>query len=219
MSPTDASIHILIADDHSIFRDGVRLTIDRLAAEGFVVAGEAPHGRAVLELLHHIRADLVLMDIEMPVMNGIEATAALRDQHPGLPVIALSSHNDLHSISDMLAAGARGYLLKNVERDELLLAVRSVVRGGTYFTPSVAPHIKEWMQHQLATRRGDGLSEREREVISLLCQGCTNRQIADSLQISKRTVDGHRERIMAKTNTRNLVEIMAYAVKFGLHRH
>ncbi|GAA4323342.1 response regulator transcription factor [Flaviaesturariibacter amylovorans] len=218
MSSSEASIRILVADDHGIFREGLQLAIGRLAAEGLLLVAEAPHGRAALEVLQHVPVDLVLMDIEMPVMDGIQATARLREEHPEIPVIALSSHNDLPSISEMITAGARGYLLKSVERGELLQAVRTVARGGTYFTPGVAAQLKEWMQHNLANARGEGLSEREREVIVLLCKGFSNKQIGDALRISKRTVDGHRERIMNKIRAHNLADIIAYAIKFGLHR-
>ncbi|MCW3074593.1 MAG: two component transcriptional regulator, LuxR family [Flaviaesturariibacter sp.] len=215
MTANPDTITVFIADDHLIFRDGLKLLISKLAMQGLCCIGEAENGNGLLEQLGHLQPDIILMDIQMPQLDGIETTAYLQKHFPAIKVLALSSHEDLWSVADMIAAGAKGYLLKNTEKDELLTAIKKVHGGGTYFTPAVAAHLETISQIRVSEKK---LTRRETELVRLLCRGQANKEIASTMQISIRTVEGHRKNIMVKLNAFHPADIMTYAVKHGIHK-
>ena len=201
---------VLLVDDHALFRTGLcRL----LEAEGIAeVVGEAGNGEEFLALLDV--ADVVLLDIDMPVMGGVEAAGRALALRPGLRIITLSMHGDEQYYFAMLAAGVKGFLLKNSEMDEVAAAIAIVAEGGTYFSQELLQGLVGMLK---ATPADDNdLSEREIEILLDICAGLSNQEIADKLFISKRTVDKHRANIMLKTGSRNTANLVVYAVKRGL---
>ncbi len=211
------AIKIIIVDDHEIFRDGLRIALRKDPT--IEIAGEAENGAKAIELATLVRPDVVIMDIQMPVMDGIEATRKLRKLFPNLPVIALSMFQDEQHIIDMLDAGASGYLLKNVSRGELITAIQTVSSGGNYYDS----HISRILTKMIASTKnnpfhnlvvsGTMFSEKELEIIRLICTQYSNREIAETLGLSVRTIEGYRERIQEKTGARNAVGIAIYAIK------
>lgn len=211
------SITIIVADDHKLMRDGLRTLLER--EPDMEVAAEADSGRSALQLAAEIKPTLVIMDIAMPDMNGIEATRKIVAEVPETRVLALSMHPDKRFIVEILKAGASGYLLKNCAFEELASAVRTVLRGRTYLCPEVAELVIGDYVDQL--RKGDGsafsvLSAREREVLQLLAEGKGTADIADRLCISSKTVETYRRHIMDKLNMRSIAELTKYALREGL---
>jgi len=215
MSP----IRILLVDDHAVVRAGLRMLLG--ADPELQIVGEAENGAQALHLTDELAPDVVLMDISMPDMNGIEATRKIKEQNPNVVVLALTMHEDDQYFFEMLAAGASGYVPKRAAPNDLLSAIHAVHNGGVFLFPSVARVlVQDYVQR--AARAGaaghsfDVLTEREREVLALIAQGLSNQEIADQLVISAKTVNRHRENIMAKLNLHSRVELVRYAIEKGL---
>jgi DNA-binding NarL/FixJ family response regulator len=208
-------IRILIADDHGIVRTGLRLLFEKL--DGMEVVGEASNGHEAVKLAAELNPDAVIMDIAMPLLNGIEATAQILKQSPRSAVIILSMHADESYIVRALDAGARGYLLKDTADDVMEDAVHTVVRGKPYFTPSIAQTIVEEYVRMMRERKVQDsyelLTEREKQVLQLLAEGKSNKEAAALLQVSPYTVETHRTNLMQKLNLHNTAELVLYAVR------
>jgi len=211
------SIRILLADDHKIVRDGLRTLIGKEA--GMEVIGEAENGRKALKMAEKIRPNVVIMDVTMPDMNGIEATRKMLTEVPGVKVIALSMHSDRRFVLGMLEAGASGYLMKDCAFDELAKAVRSVATGQTYLSPSIADVLVKGyldkVNEKISAARSP-LTEREREILQLLAEGRSSKEIAAHLGVSVKTVETHRRNMMQKLNMRSVAELTKYAIREGL---
>ncbi len=209
---------IVIADDHSVVRQGLRVWLER---SGTVeVVGEASDGREAVAVAEELRPDVVIMDIAMPMLNGIEATAQITRRNPDTKVIILSMYDDEGYILRSLSAGATGYLLKESTETDMLPAVRSVCAGKPYFTQSVAKLLLEDYVRVLRQNNGqdsyDLLTEREKEVLQLLAHGKSNKEVAQLLNLSPHTVDSHRTNLMQKLGLHNTAEIVLYAVRKGI---
>ena len=211
------TIRVLLADDHKIIRDGLKTLIDREA--GLEVIAEAEDGRQTVRLAQKLRPNVVIMDVTMPDMNGIEATRKIVEEASGVRVIGLSMHTDRRYILGMLEAGASGYLLKDCAFEELAAAIRNVVGGNTYLSPRIADVVvKGYLDKAPGLLRGagSGLTAREREVLQLLAEGMAAKEIASHLNVSVKTVETHRRNMMEKLNMRSIAELTKYAVREGL---
>jgi two-component system response regulator NreC len=212
-----SKIRILIADDHSIVREGVRMILD--GQEDFEVVGEASTGRQALEEARRLRPDVVVMDISMPDMTGIEATRKIRSELSQTQVMGLTMHEDESYVFELLKAGAAGYVLKRAAAEDLVAAVRASHQGEAFLYPTVAKLVvQDFLQRATAQDRAtlDGLTEREREVLTLIAEGLTNQEIAGRLYISIKTVQTHRAHIMEKLNLHDRTELVRYAIRKGL---
>jgi two-component system, NarL family, response regulator NreC len=208
-------IRILIADDHGIVRKGLRLQLEQ--NRDFEVVAEATEGREALRLVEELHPDVVLMDIAMPNLNGIQATSQLVKKNPQTAVIILSMYSDETYLMRTLAAGAKGYLLKESADADLDQAVRSVAQGKPFFSPAIADTLLEDYMRQLQQKglqdSYDLLTEREKEILQLLAEGKSNKDIACMLNLSTNTVETHRTRLMQKLNLHSSAEIVLYAVR------
>jgi two-component system response regulator NreC len=209
----DRVIKILLADDHTIVRQGLRLILS--AQPDLQVVGEAANGREAVDLAHKLQPDIVVIDVAMPELNGIEATRRMIESTPRLRVLVLSMHKEPVYVREILKAGARGYILKDAIDTELLSAVRSVARGDGYISPAVSGALLSDYRHNV-TDPIDLLSSREREVLQLIAEGKTNKEIATRLNLSVYTVDSHRGKIMDKLNLHSTGELVRFAVRHGL---
>lgn len=206
-------ITILLADDHSVVRQGFRRILESQA--DMEIVGEASNGREAIERATTLSPDVVVMDVAMPELNGIEATRRLMESSPRTRVLALSMHKDAVYVREILRAGARGYLLKDAIDADLLAAVRAIARGEGYLSPAIADAVlTDYRQH--VTDPIDLLTSREREVLQLIAEGKTNKEIATDLKLSVYTVDAHRGRIMEKLNLHSTGELVRFAVRKGL---
>jgi len=204
---------VLLADDHAIVRQGFRLILD--AEDDIEVIGEASSGREAVELAEKLSPDVIVMDVAMPELNGIEATRRITEAMPRTRILALSMHRDSVYVREILRAGARGYLLKDAIDKDLVSAVRSVAKGDGYISPAVADAVlSDYRRH--VTDPIDLLSSREREVLQMLAEGMTNKDIATALNLSVHTVDAHRGRIMEKLNLHSIGELVRFAMRAGL---
>jgi len=210
------NLRIILADDHAIFREGLRALLqDQPHME---VLAEAEDGREAVRLARELKPDLVVMDVTMPGLNGVDATHQITSASPKIKVIALSMHADQRRVAEMLAAGASGYLLKNSAFEELLQAIQAVVEHGNYFSPPViGPIVRDYLK--LSSREqpsGSSLTPREREVLQLLAEGNSSKEAAFLLHLNVKTVDTHRQRIMKKLDLHNLADLTKYAIREGL---
>jgi two-component system response regulator NreC len=205
-------VKILLADDHTIVRQGLKLILS--AHSDLEVVGEAANGREAVELAEKLRPDIVLMDVQMPELNGIDATKKMVAANPRIRILVLSMHKESVYVREILKAGARGYILKDAIDTELLNAVRSVARGDGYISPAVSSALNDKVKDP--TNPVDMLSPREREVLLLIADGKTNKEIATRLNLSVYTVDSHRGRIMEKLNLHSAGELVRFAMKNGL---
>lgn len=209
----NSKIQILLADDHAVVRQGFGRI---LAGEpDMEVVGEASNGREAVERTAELKPDVVVMDVAMPELNGIEATRALLQALPRTRVLAVSMHKDAVYVREILRAGAKGYLLKDAHDHDLIEAVRTVAQGKGYISPAVAQSVLIDYRKHVADPI-DRLTIREREVLQLIAEGKTNKEIALLLNVSAYTVDAHRGNIMEKLNLRSAVEIVRMAMKHGL---
>jgi len=206
-------IRILLADDHALVRRGFAMILS--AQPEMEIAGEAGNGREAVELAEKLKPDVVVMDVTMPELNGIEATRRLIEAAPRARVLALSMHKDAVYVREILRAGARGYLLKDSADADLLAAVRAVAKGEGYLSPGVSDAVlTDYRRH--VTDPLDLLTSREREVLQMIAEGKTNKEIATSLNLSVYTVEAHRGRIMEKLNLHSTGEMVRFAVRSGL---
>jgi two-component system response regulator NreC len=208
----------MLADDHVVVRSGLRMLLE--AQPDMEIVAEAESGSEALTKARSLRPNVVLMDIQMPDMNGIEATRHIKEVAPATAVLALTMHEDDHYFFEMLQAGASGYLPKRAAPDDLLHAIRVVARGEVFLYPSLAVRlVQDFLKRQASGEEtaGEGeLTGREQEVLVLIAQGLTNPEIADRLVISVKTVDRHRENIMRKLNLHSRIELVKYALRSGL---
>jgi DNA-binding NarL/FixJ family response regulator len=206
-------IRILLADDHQVVRQGFKMILS--AQPDMEVVGEAANGREAVELAEQGKPDIVVMDVAMPELNGIEATRRLLGALPHARVIALSMHKDSVYVREVLRAGARGYLLKDSGAEDLVRAIRAVAGGESWLSPAVSNAVlDDYRRH--VTDPIDLLTSREREVLQMLAEGKTNKEIATILNLSVYTVDAHRGRIMEKLNLHSINELVRFAVRQGL---
>jgi len=209
---------ILVVDDHAIVREGVRMILAK--ESDLEVVGEAGDGEQALELTERLRPDVVIMDISMPGMGGIEATQTIRTRHPEVQVLALTMHEDESYIFQLLRAGAAGYVLKRAAAQDLVQAVRAAAKGEAFLYPSVARKVVEDYLKRVEMgeerQRYDGLTAREKEILTLIAQGLSNQQIAEKLFISIKTVQTHRAHVLEKLKLHDRTELVRYAIRKGL---
>jgi DNA-binding NarL/FixJ family response regulator len=208
---------ILLADDHKLIREGLRLLLEKRGR--ITIVGEADNGISAVRMARDLKPDLVLMDIAMPDLNGIEATRRIRTEVPGVKVIALSMHMDKRFVRHMFAAGASGYVLKESAFEEVSMAIKAVAMGRLYISPKITDQVlAEYVKQLIKPSAGEEspLSGREREVLQMLAEGKSSRKIAERLHISVTTVDTHRKHIMDKLGFRSIAELTKYAVREGL---
>lgn len=213
------SVTILLVDDHRMMREGLRLVLDQESE--FKVAGEAANGRDAVVLAEQLKPDIVIMDIGMPDLNGIDATREIRRISPTSRIVALSTYSDKRYVLGMLEAGASGYVLKNAAAEELVHAIQQIVRGQKYLSPELTSTVVNvYLQRMLTATPpvGQILSPRERETLQLLAEGKTSKEIAAQLFISVKTVDMHRQNLMNKLGLRSVAELTKYAIREGLTR-
>ena len=209
-------IRILLADDHTLVRAGLRALVESI--EGAEVVAETGEGREALELIGTHRPDVVLLDIGMPGMNGLEVARRASEASPRTRVIILSMHAEDSYVRQAMRAGVAGYLLKGAAVSELPLALQSVMRGETYLTPRVSQTVVEGM---LSDRPGgsdplDGLTQRQREILQLIAEGRSTKEIAGTLDVSVKTVETHRARLMERLGIRDVAGLVRFAIKAGL---
>ena len=209
------SIRVLLADDHGLVRKGLRFVLEN--EPGMEVVGEAADGREVVRMVEELNPSVVIMDIAMPHLNGIDAAAQIVKQNPDLAVIMLSVHSDESYLLRALNAGARGYLLKDSAELDVVRAVRAAAQGRPFFSPAIAQTLLEdymrYLQQRQLQDSYDLLTDREKEVLQLLAEGKSNKEVATVLDVSLYTVETHRTHIMQKLNLHNTAEIVLYAVR------
>ncbi|HHU58345.1 MAG TPA: response regulator transcription factor [Bacteroidales bacterium] len=206
------SIRVFLVDDHTLFLKGLKSLLDPL--HDFTVIGEAYNGLEFLEKFEAARPDVVLMDISMPEMDGIEASKKVLEQDPNLKIITLSMYGDQEYYSRMLEIGVRGFVLKDSDIQEVKTAIHTVAEGGNYFSqPLLRGLILARKENPPTEQEDDQLSERELEVLLEICQGLSNNEIADKLFISKRTVEKHRANVLLKTGCKNTASLVVFAIK------
>lgn len=206
-------IRILLADDHVLVRQGFRMIL--AAQPDMEIVGEAGNGREAVEYAERLKPDIVIMDVAMPELNGIEATRRLAASLPRTRVLALSMHKDSVYVREILRSGARGYLLKDSADADLLAAVRAVAKGDGYLSPAVSDAVlTDYRRH--VTDPIDLLTSREREVLQMIAEGKTNKEIAVALNLSVYTVEAHRGRVMEKLNLHSTGELVRFALRNGL---
>ena len=203
---------ILLVDDHTLFRNGLKMLLDTLA--GYEVTGEASNGKEFLDMICKNHYDIVFLDIEMPEINGIEAAKRAIEINPELKIITLSMYGDEEYYDQMVEAGAKGFLLKNTNLQEVKTAIDTVMDGGNYFSQELMQNL---LRNYRLTKEQKGteseLSEREVEILLLISEGLSNQEIGDRLFISKRTVEKHRANILDKTNCKNTAGLIMFAIK------
>ena len=212
------STRVFLADDHKLFREGLKELVNK--EPSLRVIGEAGDGQTAIRMLRDLNPDIVIMDISMPDLNGIEATRQILSMNPDIKILALSMHSDRRFVSEMLRAGAKGYLIKEAAADELALAIKTVCRNLTYLSPDIAGDIVEdHVRHNTAPEESSAyavLSNREREVLQLLGEGNSTKDTAAKLFVSVKTVETHRRNIMRKLNAFSIAELTKHAILDGL---
>lgn len=216
--PMKYNISLVIADDHEIFRDGLVLMLSKQPTLN--VKGQAGDGKELIELVKKHQPDIVITDIKMPYMDGVEATKHLTQYYPSSRIIALSMFNEENLIVDMLEAGAKGYLLKNADKQEILDAIENVYEGNVYYCKHTTSHLASMIVkskfHLSVKKETVVFGDREKEIIKLICLQCTAQEIGNRLFISKRTVEGYRTKILEKINAKNTAGVVVYALKHNL---
>lgn len=211
----DDKLKVFIVDDHEFFRKGLKLVLNKLRYAR--VSGEAANGAEFLESIAGNEPDVVLIDIQMPVMNGLEATRKALEEYPDLKIVALTMFDDEQYIQSMIDAGAKGFLLKNITKEVLDQALQAVAAGNSYYSPE----LWEFFARKVTREKKEEaelieFTRREKEVLQLICDGLSNKEIADRLFISERTVVGHKSNLLAKTNCRSTIGLLSYAIKHKL---
>jgi len=211
-------IRVLVVDDHTIVRDGICALL-RLAGD-IEVVGEAANGREALEMVRKLMPDVMLIDIAMPNMNGLEATRHIRKEFPRVKVLVLTQYDDKEHVFWAIEAGASGFISKTAASSELVSGIRSVYRGDSFLSPSAARILVEDYQQEASIRKEQDpykqLTDREREILKLLAEGYTTRKIADMLVISVKTVEGHKTNLMSKLDIHNRTDLVKYALRKGI---
>ena len=203
------AVRIIIVDDHDIFREGLKMVISTI--ENTELVSEASNGKEFLEILEQKDCDLVFMDIQMPIMDGIDATKLAMEMKPGLRIVALSMFGEEKYLQSMLDAGAKGFLLKKTKRTELDLAIKTIMEGNNYFSQE----LLSFFTNKYLAKGNDTQAKftvRELEVLQLLAKGLNSAEIAQLLNISHRTVDVHRSNLLAKTHSKNVLDVLIYAI-------
>lgn len=211
------SIRILLADDHKITRQGLRSLLEK--QPDMEVVAEAEEGRTAVRLVQELVPNVVIMDVSMPDLNGMEATRRIVAEFPNVKIIALSMHSDSLFVTEMLRSGASGYLLKDCAFEELERAIRTVMANKTYLSPSISGVVVDDYLHRLSKAdfsNSEVLSDREREVLQLVAEGKSTKQIALKLHISTKTVETHRRQVMNKLDIHTVAELTKYAIRKGL---
>jgi DNA-binding NarL/FixJ family response regulator len=201
---------VIIVDDHKLFRDGLKFILSETGIAD--VIAEASNGKEFLLLLDKLKPDLVLMDINMPVMNGIESSKKALEIFPDLNILVLSMYGDEEYYNTMIDLGVKGFLLKDADTSELKTAIHKILEGGSYFSQQLLLNIINSRQVQETVK----LTRREKEILALICQGHSNNKISDELHISSRTVERHRAELLDKTQSANSISLVIYAIKHGL---
>ena len=214
-----SKIRVLLADDHTIVRQGIKALLD--AQEGIEVVGEAEDGREAVEKVKQLGPDVVVVDITMPNLNGIEATRHIKKINPEMKVLALTVHDNEEYVHQILQAGASGYLLKESAVSDLVSAINAVVKGDIFLSPSISKVVvKDYIRHvEAESGEFDSLNiltNREREILQLVAEGNTNKEIAGLLKLSVKTVDVHRSHIMDKLNIHDITGLVKYSIRKGL---
>jgi DNA-binding NarL/FixJ family response regulator len=212
-------IRIAIVEDHHLFREGVKLILNH--TEGFKIVAEFSNGSEFIDALPNLEVDVVLMDISMPVMDGIEATRLAVSKKPDIKILTLSMHGEEEYYYRMLSSGVKGFILKESKSHELIEAVKWVANGDNYFSQELLRKLvfkfgPKGFPKNKGTIQSTDISSREYDVLKLICQGYTNAEIADKLFISPRTVEGHRGSLLRKTDTKNTVALIMFSLKTGL---
>jgi DNA-binding NarL/FixJ family response regulator len=217
--PSDGTIHVIIADDHEIFRDGLRMMLQK--QPGISLLAEAEDGRELIEHIKRLQPDVVITDIKMPRMDGVAAARHIAEHYPTIGVIALSMFDEDDLIIDMLEAGAKGYLLKNADKNEMTDAIKAVYKDEPYYCKHTSQKLAQMVarskfnpyRHQVRPV----FTDREKEIIIYICDGLTNKEIAAKVFLSVRTVEGLRMKMLEKMNARNTAGIIIYAIKNDLY--
>ncbi len=213
-------ITVILSDDHNIVREGLRLLLE--SADDIKVIGEAENGRQALQLAKDLHPDVAVLDIAMPVLNGLEATRQIAKEAPTVKVLILSSYCDDERVQQLIEAGATGYLVKQTAAAELLRGVREVKKGNACFSPSISKRLLDKMRESFATgnihkeKREHGLTSRESEVLQLIAEGYANKQIASELGISIKTVEKHRQQVMNKLHIHDIAGLTRHAIAKGI---
>ncbi len=209
--PAKKTIRVLLADDHHIVRQGIRASL--LDHAEILVIAEAANGKVALQKTKELSPDVVLMDLNMPEMGGLEATKLISQRFPNTKVIALTVHDNAEYVSEILSSGAQGYLLKNTTPEQLVAAIKSVAEGAAFFSPSVSLMMLEQYKTKSAAVEKNPITRREKEVLALIVAGDSNKEISSRLDIGVRTVETHRARMMKKFSARNSVELCRIALE------
>ncbi len=207
-------IRLVLADDHTILRDGIRALLED--QPDMLVVGEAEDGRQTVQLTHELRPEIVLMDIGMPLLNGLEATRQIKRDHPDIQVLVLTMHENEEYIREVLAAGASGYVLKQAAASELVAAIRAVHRGEAVLSPAITRVvIQDYLRSEAAqpVTASNELTSREREVLQLIAEGHTSKEIAEMLYLSVKTVQAHRTSLMQKLDLHDRGDLIKYAIQ------
>lgn len=211
------SIRILIVDDHSITREGLKVLLNKM--DNFEVVAEAENGRVALSLTRKVQPDVIVMDINMPDLNGVDASRQILAEFPQIKIIALSMYSDKSYVRGMLKSGVAGYLLKNCAFEELSTAIQTVMRNQTYLSPKISEIVrKEFIKMMSTGETGNTelLTDKEREVLQLIAEGRKTKEIAEQLHISVKTVEARRSKIMEKLNINNVAGLTKFAIREGL---
>lgn len=209
-------LRVLLAEDHTIVREGLRSLLED--SEGIIVVGEVGDGREAVNACLRLVPDVIVMDLGMPGLNGVDATREVKQKHPDTKVLILSMYDGEEYVRPAIRAGANGYLLKGSGLSDLVSAIRAVAKGDAFFSPAVAKILLQDSRGEGGARKdpGDGLTKREREVLILVAEGRSSPEIAKDLGLSVKTVEGHRGRIMAKVGVHNVAGLVRHAIKLGL---
>ncbi len=200
-------IKLILADDHKLFREGVRSILE--SSEDFKIIDEVANGRALISSLREKETDVIILDISMPGLSGIEATRLIRKEYPCLKILILSMHSEESFIRSAIEAGASGYLPKEIDHNELIEAIHIIHEGGNYYSKDISNKLI----NSYLNKEKQNLTPREKEIVALVCDGLTNKEIADRLSISVRTVDCHKNNILQKLGLRSSVDLVKYAIK------
>lgn len=209
-------IRIIIVDDLPIILEGIKVLINQI--DGFEVVAEYKNGKELVEKINSVQADVILTDIDMPVMDGIAATKFVLTTHPGSKIIALSMYNDYKYYYEMITAGAKGFVLKQASVEELEKAIRQVYKGGNFFSKELLHNVIlniQNIEQEIVSQKKEllKLTERELELLTHICKGFSNKEIADTLFLSTKTIESHKARLMQKTNTKNNAGLIIWSIK------